>query len=81
MRCDGLVEYCYEYNNVRISGPDSSWNIALAETANQNWHNGLLTVISPKIQAFTYMNSMVGDLDADGKIQSNDARTALRVAQ
>lgn len=46
LRCDGLVEYCYEYNNIRISGPASSWNIAIANTANQDWHSSRLTVPS-----------------------------------
>lgn len=80
LRCDGFVEYCYEYNNIRISGSDSYWNIAIAETPNQNWHNSSLSVISPKIQAYTYMNSMVGDINASGKIDSADARIALRIS-
>ena len=80
LRCDGYVEYCYEYNNVRISGTNSTWNIAIDDENTQNWHNQILTGLSPKIQAYTYMNSMVGDVNADGIISSSDARTALRIS-
>jgi len=28
MRCDGVVEYCYELAGIRLLGPDSAWNIS-----------------------------------------------------
>ncbi|AKL94219.1 hypothetical protein CACET_c07090 [Clostridium aceticum] len=30
MRCDAVVEYCYEYNGVRLLGPEGAWNISTA---------------------------------------------------
>lgn len=80
LRCDGFVEYCYEHENIRISGNDSNWNVSFAETENQNFHNSSLNTISPKIQAYVYMKSMVGDLDEDGAITTSDSRIALRIA-
>lgn len=29
MRCDGLTEYCYEYNNVKLCGGTTVWNISI----------------------------------------------------
>ena len=80
LRCDGFVEYCYERNNIKISGSTNNWNIAIAEYANQFFHTSSLDIISPKIQAYTFMQSMVGDLNADGNVTTEDASIALRIA-
>ncbi|WP_407312304.1 hypothetical protein [Desulfosporosinus sp. SB140] len=56
LRCDGLVEYCYEYNNSRIwgcaSAADSNWDISLK--SNVSVHQSLGTngyyYISPNVQ-------------------------------
>lgn len=51
IRCDGVVEYCYEYYNYRIYGSDSKWDIS--KNGNQAHH--ALTNITPKSQAQSYM--------------------------
>lgn len=35
IRCDGVVEYCYEYNGVRLQGlsSDNLWNISTVQGA------------------------------------------------
>ena len=53
MRCDGLVEYCYEFNNLRIFGSDSYWDISRWGVNYKNQHKG--TSITPKKQAEDYM--------------------------
>lgn len=52
MRCDGLVEYCYEYYTYRIFGSNSQWDIS--RNGNQLEH--ALAAITPKSQAQTFMN-------------------------
>lgn len=51
MRCDGVVEYCYEYYNIRIYGSDQKWNISI--NGNQAHHS--LANIKPDTQAEEYM--------------------------
>lgn len=49
IRCDGVVEYCYEYNGVRLQGPDDStntWDISTAFGA--DYHPGSFR---PSLQA------------------------------
>lgn len=53
-RCDGLVEYCYEYNDIRIYGNNSYWNISIRGSEYLNHHS--LTSITPEKQAKNYMN-------------------------
>ena len=53
MRCDGVVEYCYEYNNIRIYDNSSYWDIS-------NWgpkcyKKHQLIGITPYEQAASYM--------------------------
>jgi len=48
MRCDGVVEYCYELNNIRISG-DDVWNVTQGGLLSWTRHSGIF--ISPKQQA------------------------------
>lgn len=53
IRCDGFVEYCYEYNNIKVFGSDSYWNISLTDSRCQDEHGGFL--LTPKSQAQNYM--------------------------
>lgn len=54
MRCDGVVEYCYEYNNVVIYPKYSSyWDISHWSKANYDEH--IAVQITPAIQATEYM--------------------------
>lgn len=54
MRCDGVVEYCYEYCNYRIYGSDDNWNISKNNAGCYNYHRTFQGV-NPKTQAQTYM--------------------------
>lgn len=49
MRCDGVVEYAYEYNNIRIFGDNNYWNISIVSIQCQNHHN--IISITPNKQA------------------------------
>ncbi len=40
IRCDGLVEYCYEYHGIRLLGTNSAWNIS--DPAHYTAHTNLL---------------------------------------
>ena len=53
IRCDGFIEYCYEYNNIRVFGSDSYWNISHTNSRCQDEHGGFL--MTPKSQAENYM--------------------------
>ena len=53
IRCDGVVEYSYEYNGLRIGGGNSDWNISIDKDANFNAHTG--AAITPKKQTESYM--------------------------
>lgn len=53
IRCDGVVEYSYEYNGIRIGGGNSDWNISIDKDANFNAHTG--AAITPKKQTESYM--------------------------
>ncbi len=53
IRCDGVIEYCYEYNGVRIYGNDSYWNISIPSSSSLSQHSSL--AINPKTQAQDYM--------------------------
>lgn len=58
IRCDGVPEYAYERNNVRVWGSDSNWDMAHGSDHNLNQHNELWEhssydygELSPVIQA------------------------------
>lgn len=53
IRCDGVVEYSYEYNGIRIGGGNSDWNVSIDKDANFNAHSG--ATITPEKQAANYM--------------------------
>ena len=48
IRCDGVVEYCNEYNNIRITGSNAFWNISIPSTDTINEH--LLIKVTPSSQ-------------------------------
>ncbi len=56
MRCDGVVEYCYEYYGYRIYGNDSYWNISRATVYHHNHHLGF--IVTPLIQATQCMTKV-----------------------
>ncbi|MPM96390.1 hypothetical protein SDC9_143553 [bioreactor metagenome] len=60
MRCDGVIEYCYEYYGFRVYGNDTYWDLSTF---------GLLTIshhsyndINPETQATYYLTQV---LDSD----------------
>lgn len=56
MRCDGVVEYCYEWNGYRIYGNDSLWDISRGGHLVTEHHGG--TLITPKKQPENYMTKI-----------------------
>lgn len=53
LRCDGLIEYCYEYYGYKIYGNNNNWDISKANPDNLSHHSVL--GIRPKNQAEDYM--------------------------
>lgn len=74
MRCDGLVEYCYEYYGQLVYGD----NITVFNKAIRNNH--CYPNISPKIQSQRYMQNCIGDVNNDGAVTTEDAQLALNFA-
>lgn len=68
MRCDGVVEYSYEYCGLRIYGAANAWDISIANPLNSAEHT--LAYITPYKQASNYMKRVVTDSDyvCDGRI-------------
>lgn len=52
-RCDGVVEYCYEYYGYRVFGNDSYWDISRMGDSYKNQH--ALATVTPETQANNYM--------------------------
>jgi len=48
IRCDGVVEYVYEWYGYRVGGPDDEWDITRNLTANYWEHSGFF--ITPRKQ-------------------------------
>ncbi len=61
MRCDGVVEYVYEWNDIRIYGSieKNLWNISWGGKDIQNHHSNFK--ITPKKQANEYMTLVTKD--------------------
>lgn len=53
IRCDGVTEYCYEYNGIRISGADGEWDIS--KPGDLTWGAHATWNVTPRKQAETYM--------------------------
>lgn len=74
MRCDGLIEYCYEANGALIY----DGNISTYDTSIRNAHTAIN--ITPRTQATLYMQNCLGDLDYDYRVTASDARLALQIS-
>ena len=48
MRCDGLVEYIYEWYNFRVYGSDTYWDVSKVGFWSRDHHSG--TAVTPKKQ-------------------------------
>lgn len=55
IRCDGLVEYCYEYYGYRVFGSDASWDIS--KPGNMSHHSA--SNIMPQDQALLYLEQVL----------------------
>lgn len=53
IRCDGVVEYSFEWNGYRIFGNDTYWDISRAGLLYLGEHS--LAIVTPKSQAQSYM--------------------------
>jgi hypothetical protein len=60
MRCDGVVEYVYEWYGFRVYGGDSYWDVTRAGSLNRELHGG--TAIAPRRQAETFLYKVSGSL-------------------
>lgn len=49
VRCDGVIEYSYEYNNVRVAGNDTTWDVSRLSWLNNDAHMGVN--VTPEKQA------------------------------
>lgn len=74
MRCDGLVEYCYEYYGLSVYGG----NISSFNTSIRNNHSA--PNITPKQQIKNYLQNCLGDIDGNFEVTTEDSRLALRNA-
>ncbi len=72
IRCDGLVEYCYEFYGLSVYGG----NISKFDTSIRNAHSA--PNVTPKQQIKHHLQNCLGDVDADLKVTASDARTVLR---
>ncbi|MGF7048527.1 hypothetical protein J2T13_003035 [Paenibacillus sp. DS2015] len=48
MRCDGVVEYVYEWNNFKVYGNSTNWDVSKATLANKDEHRA--TQVTPRSQ-------------------------------
>ena len=48
IRCDGVIEYTYEYFGYKVGGGNTYWNISINNSTNFNAHSGIN--ITPKTQ-------------------------------
>lgn len=78
IRCDGVVEYCYEVNECRVFGDDEHWNISIPNEANKQEHE--YANVTPETQSKQYMVNMLGDINCDATVSAEDARLALRAS-
>lgn len=59
MRCDGVVEYIYEWYGYRVFGPGDEWDITLNNYWNLQYHSLYYTdPVTPKIQALYYLTNV-----------------------
>ena len=60
IRCDGVVEYIYEWYGFRVGGPNSRWNITINHPGNYSAHQGFS--ITPHKQREYYLTQVESDL-------------------
>ncbi|MGV8908094.1 MAG: hypothetical protein ACOH1Y_03870 [Propionicimonas sp.] len=59
LRCDGVVEYVYEWYDYRICGNDTYWDVTKSSFLGQDAHSG--NAVTPKSQA-GFMTRITTDL-------------------
>ena len=60
LRCDGVVEYVYEWYGYRVGGPDGEWDITRNLTANYWEHSGFsITPRKQNRELLTFVSSSV----------------------
>lgn len=54
IRCDGLIEYIYEYYGYKVGGSSTTWDITKNTSANKSAHS--LNKITPRLQNQSLLN-------------------------
>jgi hypothetical protein len=60
MRCDGVIEYIYEWYGFRVYGDSTHWDVTRAGFWNRDDHSG--TAVTPRIQAQSYLTKVTSSL-------------------
>jgi hypothetical protein len=60
MRCDGVVEYVYEWYGFRVFGNDTYWDVTRTSRMGRDLHAGI--GITPKKQAQSYLYKVSSSL-------------------
>lgn len=60
MRCDGVIEYIYEWYGFRVYGTDALWDVTRASWPGREHHSGNL--VTPKSQAQSYLTKITSSL-------------------
>lgn len=63
IRCDGVVEYSFEWNSYRIFGSDDYWDISRAGLQYLAQHS--LAIVTPKSQAQDYMTLVTSSVPTE----------------
>lgn len=58
IRCDGVIEYIYEWYGYRVGGGDGKWDITYNNSQNYNEHKGFN--ITPRSQRLQYLENVSG---------------------
>ncbi len=74
LRCDGLVEYCYEFYGCSVYGD----NISTFDSSIRNNHR--YPNITPQKQSKYYLQNCLGDIDCSGIVTVSDAQSVLAFA-
>jgi hypothetical protein len=60
MRCDGVVEYIYQWYGFRVYGSNTYWDVTKASWSGREHHSGNL--VTPKSQAQSYLTKITSSL-------------------
>lgn len=60
IRCDGVIEYIYEWYGFRVFGDDSHWDVTRVGSSNKDDHSG--TAVTPKSQAQSCLTKITSSL-------------------